>query len=143
MPRNSRAREWLSILSQGSKADSPQRRLARLLLVQMPRLDLATVSRRMMAIKNSDPVQGPIAISWLLSTMARLAERPRGALSKGSDRHWMLDQAEALMVEAAVMRKLRKGWSQFGVGDPWFVVHPQTKPWLPRYHAEPILRTVK
>ena len=27
--------------------------------------------------------------------------------------------------EAAVMRKIKGGWSKFGVDDPWFVVHPE------------------
>ena len=60
-------------------------------------------------------------------------------MTKGSDRHWMLNRADALLEEAAVMRKLRKGWSQYGVDDPWFVVYPERQPWLPRYHSEPIL----
>ena len=135
MPAKSRQREWLSTLSQGSKADSPQRRLARLLLLQMPRLDQATFTRRMEAIRRSDPVAGNLALHWLLSTLARQ--------SHGIMRVILLKQAETCMKEAVVMRELRKGWSQFGVSDPWFVVHPPAEPWLPRYNSEPILQTCK
>ena len=123
--------EWLSILSQGSKSDSPQRKLARLLLSEMPRLDQATATRRMKGIKDSDAVQGPLALSWMLNTLARM--------SQWSERHFFLNQAEMMMEEAVAMRKLRRGWSQFGVSDPWFVVYPEKKVWLPRYHSEPTL----
>ena len=52
MPR--KPEQWRSILWQGFKADSPQRRLARLLLLQMPRLDEATMTRCMKVSMLSD-----------------------------------------------------------------------------------------
>ena len=55
----------------------------------------------------------------------------------GGDRRQMLEQAEFWVGGAVVMRELKKGWSKFGVDDPWLVVHPLKKPWLPRYHSEP------
>ena len=130
MPRN--PEQWQSILWQGLEADSPQRRLARLLLVQLPTLDQATFTRRLEGIRRSDPIQGPVAASWLLSSLARRL--------KGRERLRMLEQADILTEEAVVMRKLRKGWSQYGVTDPWFVVHPERQPWLPRYHSAPVMR---
>ena len=123
---------WSSILRQGLEADSPQRRLARLLLVQLPTLDKATFTRRLEGIRRSDPIQGPVAASWLLSSLARRL--------KGRERLRMLEQADILTEEAVVMRRLRKGWSQYGVTDPWFVVHPVRQPWLPRYHSAPVMR---
>ena len=48
-------------------------------------------------------------------------------------------QADALMEECCTMRRLRKGWQQFGVNDPWLVVHPPREPWLPRYSSAPAL----
>ena len=128
MPR--KPEQWRSILRQGLEADSPQRRLARLLLVQLPTLDQATFTRRLEGIRRSDPVQGAQAASWLLSSLARPL--------KGRERRQMLEQADLLTEEAAVMRRLRKGWSQYGVTDPWFVVHPVRQPWLPRYHSAPM-----
>ena len=129
MPR--KPEQWQSILWQGFKADSPQRRLARLLLVQLPTLDQATFTRRLEGIRRSDPVEGALAASWLVSSLARRL--------KGRERLQMLEQADILTEEAVVMRKLRKGWSQYGVPDPWFVVHPWKEPWLPRYHSAPAL----
>ena len=130
MPRNSRQREWLSILSQCSKADSPQRRLARLLLVQLPTLDQATFTRRLEGIRRSDPVEGNLAASWLASSLARRL--------RGRERRYLLEQADIQMEDAVAMRKVRKGWSQYGVTDPWFVVHPVREPWLPRYNSAPV-----
>ena len=130
MPR--KPEQWQSILWQGFKADSPQRRLARLLLVQLPTLDQATFTRRLEGIRRSDPVEGPLAGSWLFSSLARRL--------RGRERLQMLEQADLLTEEAVVMRKVRKGWSQYGVTDPWFVVHPERQPWLPRYHSAPVMR---
>mgnify|MGYP005711079015 CR=1 FL=1 len=130
MPR--KPERWSSILLQGCKSDSPQRQLARLLLVQLPTLDQATFTRRLNGIRLSDPVQGSQAASWLLSSLARRM--------RGRERRYLQEQADLLMEEAAVMRRLRKGWSQYGVSDPWFVVHPWPEPWLPRYHSAPALR---
>ena len=130
MPR--KPERWSSILLQGCKSDSPQRQLARLLLVQLPTLDQATFTRRLNGIRLSDPVQGSQAASWLLSSLARRMT--------GRERRYLLEQAALLTEEAAVMRRLRKGWSQCGVTDPWFVVHPERQPWLPRYHSAPVMR---
>ena len=130
MPR--KPEQWRSILWQGCAADSPQRRLARLLLVQLPTLDQATVTRRLEGIRRSDPIQGPVAASWLLSSLARRL--------KGRERRYLLEQADIQMEDAVAMRKVRKGWSQYGVTDPWFVVHPERQPWLPRYHSAPVTR---
>ena len=129
MPR--KPEQWRSILWQGFKADSPQRRLARLLLAELHTLDQATFTRRLEGIRLSDPIQGPVAASWLVSSLARRL--------KGRERLQMLEQADILTEEAVVMRKLRKGWSPYGVPDPWFVVHPWKEPWLPRYHSAPAL----
>ena len=130
MPR--KPEQWQSILWQGFKADSPQRRLARLLLAELHTLDQVTFTRRLNGIRLSDPIQGPLAASWLVSSLARRL--------KGRERLQMLEQADLLTEEAVVMRRLRKGWSQYGVTDPWFVVHPERQPWLPRYHSAPVTR---
>ena len=42
--------------------------------------------------------------------------------------------------ERRKQRRLRKGWQQYGVGDPWWVVHDSPKEWLPRYNSAPTLR---
>ena len=63
---------------------------------------------------------------WLLMTLARMTPA-------GKDRIFFLEQADIVKDEEVAMRKLRKGWSQYGVTDPWFVVHPEKEPWLPRH----------
>ena len=128
MPR--KPEQWSSILRQGLEADSPQRRLARLLLMQLPTLDQATFTRRLEGIRRSDPIQGPVAASWLLSSLSRRLT--------GRERRYLLEQADIQMEDAVAMRKIRKGWSQYGFTDPWFVVHPERQPWLPRYHSAPV-----
>ena len=130
MPR--KPEQWQSILWQGFKADSPQRRLARLLLAELHTLDQATFTRRLEGIRRSDSIQGAVAASWLLSSLARRL--------KGRERRYLLEQADIQMEDAVAMRKVRKGWSQYGVTDPWFVVHPERQPWLPRYHSAPVMR---
>ena len=90
------------------------------------------MSRRLRAIRASDPIQGPLAVHWLLTTLARMTPA-------GKDRIFFLEQADIVKEEEVVMRKLRKGWSQYGVSDPWFVVHPWKEPWLPRYNSAPAL----
>ena len=55
---------------------------------------------------------------------------------RGRTGAFFLENADIVMEEAVVMRRLRKCWSQFGEDDSWFVKEPQ----LPRYHSEPILR---
>ena len=41
------------------------------------------------------------------------------------------EQADVVKEEAVLMRKVRRGWSQFGVDDPWFVVHSREAPMSP------------
>ena len=89
------------------------------------------MSRRLRAIRASDPIQGPLAVHWLLTTLARMTPA-------GKDRIFFLEQADIVKDEEVAMRKLRKGWSQYGVTDPWFVV-PEMELWLPRYNSAPAL----
>ena len=110
---------------------SPQLKLARLLLAQMP--DQATFTRCLQAIRMSDSIHGPLALHWMFTTLAR-------AVPPGKERVFYLEQADIVKNEAVLMRRLKGGWSNFGVDDPWDVVHPPKEPWLPRYHSEPILR---
>ena len=95
--------------------------------------DEATFNRRLRSIRMSDSIQGPLALHWMFSTLAR-------AMPPGKDRIFFLEQADIVMEDAVVMRMLKKGWSQLGVDDPWFVVHPEKEPSMPRYYSEPRLR---
>ena len=53
---------------------------------------------------------------------------------------FFLEQADVVMEEALAMRKLRKGYSQYGL-SPWDVVHWKPPAWLPRYDSCPLLRS--
>ena len=48
-----------------------------------------------------------------------------------------LEQMDKAHHQAAVMKKLKQGWSQFGFDDPWWVVHDVPKKQLARYNSEP------
>ena len=60
-----------------------------------------------------------------------------------------LEQMDMAKNDAANMRRIKKGWLQYGVTDPWWVVHhsgyaggpdgrTESKQ-VPRYNSEPIL----
>ena len=110
---------------------TPQVKMARLLLAQMPKLDRQGFKKRLQIIRNSDLVEGPKALHWLFSAIAR-------GLGPGKDRIFFLEQADVVMEEAMAMRKLKKGYSQYEM-SPWDVVHWQPPGWIPRYHSCPLL----
>ena len=117
------------------KDASPQLKVARLLLRQMGKMDREEFKRRLQALRVSDLVEGPLALHWLFSAIARAAP-------PGKDRIFFLEQADVVMEEAVAMRKIRKGHSQYGMA-PWDVVHHKPPVSIPRYHSCPTLTTVQ
>ena len=137
MPRRSRPQDLLECRSTPPVLcgdASPQQRLAHLLLRQLPRLSKAEFQRRLRALRASDPIQGPLALHWMFSTLGKMTP-------PGPDRRFFLENADIVKEEEVLMRRLRKGWSQLA-DDPWFAVHPPKVVSLPRYHSEPTLRNV-
>ena len=130
-----RSKLWRSTALPNYKDASPQLKVARLLFRQMPKLDSNEFQRRLRALRASDLVEGPLALHWLFSAVARVA-------GPGKDRIFFLEQADIVMEEAIAMRKLRKGHGQYGM-TPWEVVHWTPPPQLPRYHSCPCLTTVQ
>ena len=133
---------WRSTASRGSERGSvprlhaqasPELKRARALLDLMPKLDEARWTAALKTLYRSEQVEGPRAVSWLLNVLA--SQAPGGA-----DRLWLRAQADTAMEDSCQQRRLRKGWRQFGVDDPWWVVHDPPKEWLPRYNSEPALR---
>ena len=59
--------------------------------------------------------------------------------SPGKDRKLILKQIDNAWNDAAIMRKIRKGWELFGVDDPWWVVHSEPVRQMARDNSEPIL----
>ena len=133
--RTSIRKIWRSTALPSCKDVSPQLKVARLLLIQMRKMDDKEFKRRLQALRASDQVEGPLALHWLFSAIARAAP-------PGKDRIFFLEQADVVMEEAVAMRKIRKGHSQYGM-SPWDVVHYKPPTRLPRFHSCPLLTTVQ
>ena len=113
---------------------SPELKKARALLALMPKMDEARWTEAVKKLYRSERVEGPRATSWLLNVLA--AQAPGGR-----ERLWLRAQADNAMEEACQQRRLRKGWQQLGVDDPWWAVHdPPKAPWLARYNSEPCVK---
>ena len=56
----------------------------------------------------------------------------------GKDRNFLLNEADKAMNDASAMKRVRKGWTQFGEEDPWFVVHPGKEKQMARYNSNPL-----
>ena len=97
----------------------------------MGKMDREEFKRRLQALRASDLVEGALALHWLFSAIAR-------KVGPGKDRIFFLEQADIVMEEAIAMRKLKKGYSQYGM-SPWDVVHWRPPAWLPRYSSCPLL----
>ncbi len=126
---------YRSIPLPSCKDAAVQVRLARLFLTQINSIDRATFQRRLKVIRASGPIQAPLALHWLLSALGRFAK-------PGEQRQFFLEQADIAMEDAVVLRKLRRGWSQFGVSDPWLAVFPERTPWQSVIHIDVILAAV-
>ena len=87
--------------------------------------------RRMRQLYNTDPVDGPEAIAWGLQIMATLSE-------PGPGRNFLLEQMDNARNDAALMKRIRKGWQAYGT-DPWWVVHDTPAKQIARYNSEPIM----
>ena len=137
------SRQWRSTPSRGFKPGSvprlhaeasPELKRARALLALMPQLDEARWTKALKTLYRSERIEGPRAVSWLLNVLASQAPG-------GQDRLWLRAQADTAMEDSCQQRRLRKGWQQFGVDDPWWAVHdPPKAPWLARYNSEPCVK---
>ena len=122
---------WQSIQEVVSSKDaSKQKRIMALLLTQLHSMTKEQFERRMAAVYASDAVSGPQAIAFAMRLMATRCP-------PGKDRNFFLTQMDAANNDATTMKRVRKGWQAFGVTDPWFVIHPEKQPWLPRYNSWP------
>ena len=103
-----------------------------LLLRLLPKLTRRQFEYRLRQLYFTDSVDGPEAVASGLEFMAYKAP-------PGPDRRFFLEQMDNARDDAAIMRRIRKGWLQYGVTDPWWVVHGSESKQLPRYNSEPIL----
>ena len=113
-----------------------------ILLRLLPTIQKKEFERRMRQLYATDSVEGPEAVVWGLRMMATKCE-------PGEQRRFFLEQMDMAKNDAANMRRIKKGWLQYGVTDPWWVVHhsgyaggpdgrTESKQ-VPRYNSEPIL----
>ena len=136
MPRNRNSSDkiiWSSILEVClSKDASKQKRCMAILLRLLPTIQKKEFERRMRQLYATDSMEGPEAVAWGLRMMATKCE-------PGEQRIFFLNQMDIARDDAATMRRIRKGWLQYNVTDPWWVVHHTESKQLPRYNSEPIL----
>ena len=122
---------WSSIVEVAfSKDASKQVRLMALLLTQLHNLKREDFEKRMKAVYLSDALSGPRAIAWSMKVMATRCE-------PGPHRNFFLNQMRAAENDAAIMMRVRAGWRNFGVSDPWDVVYPEKLPQIARYNSGP------
>ena len=51
----------------------------------------------------------------------------------------ILEQMDNARNDAALMRRIRKCWQEYGYEDCWWVVHDKPERQMARYHSEPTL----
>ena len=116
-----------------NKDETKQRRLASLLFIQMNRVNNKDYTRRLKSIYNSDSIEGPIGCALFLDLMALQIDSPK-------DRIFFLTEKDKCFDDSNNMKKIKRGWSQYGYDDIWWVIHHKTPPQIARYNSEPILK---
>ena len=56
----------------------------------------------------------------------------------GKERRFYLTEADKALDDAAIMKKIAKGWSAFGE-HPWWVVHGKPEKQMARYNSDSVL----
>ena len=116
-----------------SKDAGKHKKCMALILRLLPQMPQSEWERRCRQLYRTHSVEGPEAVAWGLKLMATIHP-------PGKDRITILEQMDQARNDAAIMRKIQKGWQQYGFEDPWWVVHHKPEKQLPRYHSEPILK---
>ena len=103
-----------------------------MILRLLPQLSQSEWTKRCSQLYKTDSILGPEAVGWGLEMMAMIHP-------PGKDRVTILEQMDNAKNDAALMRRIRKGWQAFGYEDCWGVVHDKPVPQLARYNSEPEL----
>ena len=112
------------------------RKDAQALLVLINTLSRREWGQKLHKIFVSDPVQGPLAVAWMLQQVLKVSLR--------QDALFWCSQIDACKQAARVGHKVRCGWEAYGM-TPYEVCMHQgyfRHPILPRYNSEPVLRSV-
>ena len=124
--------QWQLIRQVAFSKDAEQhRRCMALLLLQLHKINQKQFTRRCRQLYNLDPILGPQAVAWGLRTMGEITPA-------GKERRFYLTEADKAMDDAAIMKKIAKGWSGFGE-HPWWVVHGKPEKQMARYNSDSVL----
>ena len=74
---------------------------------------------------------GPQAVAWGLRTMGEITPA-------GKARSFYLTEADKALDDAALMKKIAKGWQAFGE-HPWWVVHGKPEKQMARFNSDSAL----
>ena len=84
----------------------------------------------------SDPVQGPLAVAWMLHQVLKASTRQHAPFWRS--------QIDACKQAARAGHKVRCGWEAYGMTPYEVCMHRGyfRRPIIPRYNSEPVLRSV-
>jgi hypothetical protein len=116
-----------------SKTETRQKRLMALLLCRIKKLNKKQFYKQLKSIYESESIEGPLAVAWGMNMMAIQTE-------PGQDRIFFLNEMDKCKADAHLMKKIKKGWVQYNVVDPWWVVHHKPEKQMARYNSEPIIK---
>ena len=97
----------------------------------LPGMGQREFERRLKNLYATDTVLGPRAVALALKALA-VGCPPEG-------RQFFLSQMRRALKDSERMLKVKRGWEQYGVSDPWWVVHHAPEKPLARYNSEPSL----
>ena len=124
--------QWSLIRQVASSKDAkPHKRCMALLLLQLHKLNQKQFERRLRQLYLTHQVEGPQAVAWGLQKMGEMAPAGKG-------RRFYQTEADKALYDAALMKKIAKGWQAFGE-HPWWVVHGKPEKQLARYKSDSAL----
>ena len=86
----------------------------------------------MKKIYDSDSIQGPEAVAWAMRVMSIQADK--------QDRPFFLEQMKRATDDLTTMRRIKKGWEQYGMTPAQVCAHKPEKQ-IARYNSEPYFRS--
>ena len=109
---------------------------AQALLALINKLPQREREKRLHGIFVRDPVQGPLAVGWVLQQMMKACPHQSAPFWRG--------QIDACKQAARVGHKVKRGWEAYGMTPYEVCMHRGyfRRPILPRYSSEPVLCSV-
>ena len=112
------------------------RKEAQALLALINKLPQKEWETKLHGIFVRDPVQGPLAVAWMLQQVLKASTHQDAPFRRG--------QIDACKHAARVGHKVRCGWDAYGMTPYEVCMHRcyLRRPILPRNNSEPVLRSV-